>query len=623
MSTYQAPLKEMRFLIHELVGLQRLSEVPQWAEVTPELIDHILDEAARFAEGVLSPLNAIGDRVGSIRNADGTVTTPPGFKEAYQQFIKAGWNSLATPEAYDGQGLPRVIGTPVNEMWHGSNVAFTLCPLLTQGAIEAIHIAGSEVMQQRYLPRMVSGEWAGTMNLTEPQAGSDLSALRCKAIPQGDHYLLQGQKIYITYGEHDFTSNIIHLVLARTPDAPAGVKGISLFLVPKFLVNEDGSLGARNDVQCVSIENKLGIHASPTCVMAYGDQDGAVGYLVGEENRGLEYMFIMMNAARFSVGMEGVGIAEAAYQHALRYAHERIQGTPIGADPLQRNPIIGHPDVRRMLLTMRANVEAGRAMAYQTSLYLDLAAHHPDHAVRAEYQTYVDLCIPVIKAWNTEMAVNMASLGIQVHGGMGYIEDTGATQFLRDARITSIYEGTTGIQCNDLIGRKVMRDQGKALFAFLADREAELASLSWLAQNPELPMPSAVSDSDDVQSLSVLLSELKVILSRTVDAIQVLKQATEWVVTTSRDRLRHPEIYAGAWPYLKLTGNVMAGIMMAKAAHAAFQRLVADEGDARFYQGKVHTAQFFALHVLSENAGLLTTLTEGGQAITHFPSHAF
>jgi len=599
MSAYRAPLKEMRFLVHELVGLERLAELPQWADITPELLDQILDEAARFAEGVLSPLNAIGDRVGSIRNPDGTVTTPPGFKEAYQQFVAAGWNSIATPQEFDGQGLPRAIGTPVSEMWHGSNVAFTLCPLLTQGAIEAIHIAGSEQIKQQYLPRMVSGEWAGTMNLTEPQAGSDLAALRTKAIPNGDHYLLQGQKIYITYGEQDFTSNIIHLVLARTPDAPPGVKGISLFLVPKFLVNEEGSLGARNDVHCVSLEHKLGIHASPTCVMAYGDQGGAIGYLVGQENRGLEYMFIMMNAARFSVGMEGVGLAEAAYQHALRYAQDRVQGTPIGAAPTQRTPILGHPDVRRMLLTMRAHVEAGRAMAYQSSLYLDLAAHHPDTQTRTAYQSRVDVLIPVIKAWNTEMAVNVASLGIQVHGGMGYIEETGAAQFLRDARITSIYEGTTGIQCNDLIGRKVMRDQGQALFALLAELEAELTRFK----------------SDD--------QVLQVIYDRAHHALQILKSATEWVVATSSDRSRHPEIFAGAWPYLKLTGNVIAGAMMAKAAHSASERILANAGDRVFYQSKIQTAHFFALHILSENEGLLATLTQGGQAITQFPLSSF
>ena len=619
MHTYRAPLKEMRFLVHEVVGLERLSELPQWADLTPELLDQILDEAARFAEGILSPLNAIGDRIGSIRNTDGSVTTPPGFKEAYQQFVEAGWNSIATPEAFNGQGLPRAIGTPVSEMWHGSNVAFTLCPLLTQGAIEAIHIAGSETLKQAYLPRMVSGEWAGTMNLTEPQAGSDLAALRCKAIPNGDHYLIQGQKIYITYGEHDFTSNIIHLVLARTPDAPAGVKGISLFLVPKFLVHADGSLGARNDVHCVSLENKLGIHASPTCVMAYGDQGGAIGYLVGEENRGLEYMFIMMNAARFSVGMEGVGLAEAAYQHALRYAQDRVQGTPVGADPRQRSPIIGHPDVRRMLLTMRAHVEAGRAMAYQTSLSLDLAGHHPDSTVRDECQRYVDLCIPVIKAWNTEMAVNMASLGIQVHGGMGYIEETGAAQFLRDARITSIYEGTTGIQCNDLIGRKVMRDQGQVMFTWITERVAELTAFLKSIEKDDRDPPTQGSSASRDPSIAQRYIELHGILEYALAALHTLQQATEWVVTTSRDRSRHPEIVAGAWPYLKLTGNVMAGVMMAQAAHLALQRILAQEGDLDFYEAKIQTAHFFALHVLSENAGLLATLTLGGPAITQFP----
>jgi len=507
-------------------------------------------------------------------------------------------------------------------MWHGSNVAFTLCPLLTQGAIEAIHIAGSEALKQQYLPRMVSGEWAGTMNLTEPQAGSDLAALRTKAISNGDHYLLHGQKIYITYGEQDFTSNIIHLVLARTPDAPAGVKGISLFLVPKFLVNEDGSLGARNDVHCVSLENKLGIHASPTCVMTYGDQGGAMGFLVGEENRGLEYMFIMMNAARFSVGMEGVGLAEAAYQHALRYARERVQGTPMGTDPNQRLTILGHPDVRRMLLTMRAHVEAGRAMAYQGSLYLDLAAHHPDPSVRADYQSRVDVFIPVIKAWNTEMAVNMASLGIQVHGGMGYIEETGAAQFLRDARITSIYEGTTGIQCIDLIGRKVMRDQGCAMFALLAELEEGLSAHLLAEGEREGRLIHAHLKTSALFS-PTLFSELKVILNASIVAVQTLKRATEWVVATSLDRSRHPEIFAGAFAYLKLTGNVLGGVMMAKAAYLSAQHLSAEEGDVDFFQAKIRTAHFFTLHVLSENEGHLATLTQGGQSIIEFPPGAF
>ncbi len=411
MSEYHAPLKDMQFLIHEVVGLEQITALPGFGEISGELVNQILEEAARFANGVLSPLNWVGDRQGARLDGTGGVITPPGFRDAYHQFVGAGWNGLTAEVEYEGQGLPRAVGTPVSEMWHSANMAFTLCPLLTQGAIEAIRLCGSPALRERYLPRMISGEWTGTMNLTEPQAGSDLAALRSRAVPEGDHYRIHGQKIFITYGDHDYTDNIIHLVLARTPDAPEGVKGISLFVVPKVLVNDDGSLGAPNDVRCVSIEHKLGIHGSPTCVMAYGDREGAIGYLVGEENRGLEYMFIMMNAARFAVGLEGIGIAERAYQQALGYARDRVQGTPAGGSPANRQPILFHPDVRRMLMNMRARTEGARALAYYAGSLMDLAEFHPDEAVRRGHQARVDLLIPVVKGWSTEMAVEMASLG--------------------------------------------------------------------------------------------------------------------------------------------------------------------------------------------------------------------
>src|SRR5881394_1598698 len=473
MSTYHAPLQEMTFVLNELAGLAQVASLPGFEEASPDTVNAILEEAAKFATNVLDPLNSPGDREGAARLPDGSVKTPAGFKDAYQQFIENGWNGLTKNPEYGGQGLPQLVATPVEEMWHSANMAFDLCPLLTQGAIEALELCATPEQKATFLPKMVDGTWTGTMNLTEPQAGSDLAAVRTKAIPQGDGtYKLYGQKIFITYGEQDYTDNIIHLVLARTPDAPEGVKGISLFVVPKFLVNADGSLGARNDVLCTSIEHKLGIHASPTAVLAYGDHGGAVGYLVGEENRGLEYMFIMMNLARFSVGLEGIGIAERAYQRAVAFARERVQGKAVGMDKgAKASPIIDHPDIRRMLMTMRASVEAMRAVAYVTGAAMDHATHDPDPAARKRHQAFVDFMIPIVKGYSTETAQQIASLGIQVHGGMGFIEETGAAQHYRDARIITIYEGTTGIQANDLIGRKTARDGGKTALAVIAEMQ--------------------------------------------------------------------------------------------------------------------------------------------------------
>src|SRR5437868_5712734 len=408
----------MQFVMKRLVGLDQVNTLPGWEEVTEDVVDAILEEAGKLATEVLSPLNAIGDRT-PARWKDGNVTTPPGFKAAYQQYVNAGWGNILSPTKFGGQGLPHLLATPIEGMWGAANLAFKLCPMLTQGAIEAIEFVGPESLREKFLPNMISGKWTGTMNLTEPQAGSDLSLVRTKATPQADGtYRLKGQKIFITYGEHDYTENIVHLVLARIDGAPEGVKGISLLAVPKFLVNADGSLGARNDVKCVSIEHKLGIHASPTAVLAYGEKDGAVGYLVGEANRGLEYMFIMMNAARLSVGLEGVAVAERAYQRALAWSRERMQGRPAGGGA-KTAPIIQHPDVKRMLLTMKATTEAMRALAYWTSALLDRARHHPDEAERKRVQALVDLLIPVVKGWSTEMGIEVASIGIQVHGGMG------------------------------------------------------------------------------------------------------------------------------------------------------------------------------------------------------------
>jgi alkylation response protein AidB-like acyl-CoA dehydrogenase len=528
------------------------------------------------------------------------VTTPAGFKDAYKQFCDNGWNGLTKNPDYGGQGLPQVLATAVEEMWHSSNLAFDLCPLLTQGAIEALELCGSEALKARFLPNMVAGTWTGTMNLTEPQAGSDLAAVRSKAVPQGDGtYKVFGQKIFITFGEHDYTENIVHLVLARTPDAPEGVKGISLFVVPKFLVNDDGSLGARNDVVCASLEHKLGIHASPTAVLAYGDRGGATGYLVGEENRGLEYMFIMMNLARFSVGMEGVGISERAYQRAVAYARDRVQGKAVGTERgVPAGPIIGHPDIQRMLLTMRAYTEATRAVAYVTASAMDHAHREPDPAAKKRHQAFVDLMIPIVKGWSTEIAQEITYLGIQVHGGMGFIEQTGAAQYYRDARIITIYEGTTGIQANDLIGRKTARDGG-ATAGLVAAEIGKVAGE--LTAHPD--------------------AQLKAIGRRLAASAADLKQAIDWVVGASG---AHPrEVHAGAVSYLRLWGLVAGGWQLARSALIAARHLHEGVGDARFLRAKIVTARYYAECLLPQAHACLQTLVEGGEAAVAMPVESF
>jgi alkylation response protein AidB-like acyl-CoA dehydrogenase len=598
MSTYRAPLADMHFVLNELAGLSEVARLPGCEEATPDTVAAILEEAAKFATDVLDPLNRIGDREGSKRNADGSVTTPKGFKEAYRQFVDNGWNGINKPPHWGGQGLPQLVSTPIEEMWHAANMAFDLCPLLTQGAIEALELCGTPVQKSTYLPKMVAGTWAGTMNLTEPQAGSDLAAVRTRAVPQPDgSYKLYGQKIFITYGEQDLTENIIHLVLARTPNAPEGVKGISLFLVPKFLVNPDGTLGARNDVACVSLEHKLGIHASPTAVLSYGDRGGAVGYLVGEEHRGLEYMFIMMNLARFSVGMEGVGISERAYQRAVAYARDRIQGKPVGSDA-SPGPIIEHPDIRRMLMTMRAYTEAMRAVGYVTAAAMDHARHHPDAAVRQKHQAFVDLMIPIVKGWFTETAQEVAYLGVQVHGGMGFIEETGAAQYYRDARIITIYEGTTGIQANDLIGRKTARDGGATARAVAADIDRVAAHCASHA-NPQL------------RAIGVPLAA----------ATAALQHAIEWMVPAYGTRVR--AAHAAAVPYLELWGLVAGGWQMARAALIAAQRMGNSESDAEFMRAKIATAVFYAECLLPQADGLARAITDGSDAALALTSEQF
>jgi 3-(methylthio)propanoyl-CoA dehydrogenase len=600
MSTYRAPLAEMQFVLNELAGLEQVSQLPGFEEAAPDVVSAILEEAAKFATDVLDPLNWSGDREGASWREDGTVTTPAGFRDAYWKFCENGWNGLSKSPDHGGQGLPQLVATAVEEMWHSSNMAFDLCPLLTQGAIEALELVGTEEQKARYLPKMVSGEWTGTMNLTEPQAGSDLAAVRTKAIRQADgSYRLHGNKIFITYGEHDYTENIIHLVLGRTPDAPEGVKGISLFVVPKVLVNDDGSLGARNDVKCVSIEHKLGIHASPTCVMAYGDKEGAVGYLVGEENRGLEYMFIMMNLARFSVGMEGVGIAERAYQRAVAYARDRVQGKAVGLDKAAKaGPIVEHPDVRRMLMTMRAHTEGLRAVAYVTAAAMDNARRHKDPQARKAHQAFVDLMIPIVKGHSTETGQELASLGVQVHGGMGYVEETGAAQYLRDARITTIYEGTTGIQANDLVGRKTARDGGAAARAVIAEIEKVAAQLTGNADPQLHPIGASLAE-----------------------AAVALETAVDWVAKSAATHTR--AVHAGAVHYLKLWGIVASAWQLGRAALVASRKLAADDGDATFLRAKVATARFYAATVLPQAAGLARTLTHGGEATLELAAEQF
>ncbi len=565
--SYQAPLKDMRFVMSELAGLSEVAKLPGYQDATPDTVDAILQEASKFSSEVLDPINYSGDREGSVWK-DGEVTTPKGFKQAYQKYVAAGWGALPFDAAHGGQGLPKLVATAVEEMLTSSNMSFSLCPLLTQGAIHALELCGSDALKHTYLAKMIEGSWTGTMNLTEPQAGSDLALVRARAVPQGDHYRISGQKIFITYGEHDLSENSVHLVLARTPQAPEGVKGISLFLVPKFIPGKDGAPGKRNSARCASIEHKLGIHASPTAVMVFED---AVGYLVGEENKGLSYMFIMMNAARFSVGLEGVAISERAFQRALAYAKERLQGKDL-VGGAQTVPIIRHPDVRRMLMLMKSQTEAMRALAYTTAAAMDFAAKTKSKA----HQAFVDLMIPVVKGWCTETGIGVASLGVQVHGGMGFVEETGAAQYLRDARITTIYEGTTGIQAMDLVGRKIAREGGVTAKAWLG----ELKKLdAQLARHPQLRKALA-------------------------DGAKAVEECVDFIVGARDPRAQ----FAGAVPFLMLMGIVAGGWQMGRAALAAEKK---KSEDPAFHEAKIATARFYADHVLVQAPGLRNTVVNG------------
>jgi alkylation response protein AidB-like acyl-CoA dehydrogenase len=586
--SYVAPIRDIEFVLNELADLSAIAQLPGYEQATPDVVSAVLEEAGKLASQVLAPLNQLGDQQGS-RLVDGVVHTPEGWKDAYRQFIEGGWNGLSLEPQYGGQGLPWLLATAVQEMWHSANMSFGLCPMLTQAAVEAILKHGSAEQKALYAPRLTAGEWTGTMNLTEPQAGSDLGAVRTKAIPEDNHYRISGQKIFITYGDHDLTENIIHMVLARIPDAPAGVKGISMFIVPKYTVDEDGKLQERNDVRCVSIEHKLGINASPTAMLAFGDQGGAIGYLVGEKNHGLEHMFTMMNLARLAVGIEGLAIAERAYQQACAYAKERVQGRALHAKKGERATIIHHPDVRRMLMTMKSQIEAMRSVAYVTSAAFDQSLRQPEAGERLRAHELVDLLTPVVKGWCTELAVEIASVGVQVHGGMGYIEETGASQHLRDARITTIYEGTTGIQANDLVGRKVIRNRGVAvreLIDTMKDSASELASVS----------NRGVND----------------IRNALVDGIETVSEATDWLLASHE---RDPQLPAAASvPYLRLLGTVVGGWQMARAALAAQRKLDGESGDAKFYKAKLATARFYAEHTMPQAGALLQVITRGSEA---------
>ncbi len=593
MSDYSAPTQDMLFVIDEIASLKSITSLPVFEEATADLVEAVLEQAGILASEVFSPLNQPGDEHGTFIESD-VVVSPPGFAEAYRQFVDNGWQGIGKSTAIGGQGLPFLVHSAVAEMWYSSNMAFALCPLLTSGAIEAIETHANIDLQNRYLPRMISGEWSGTMNLTEPQAGTDLAAIKTRAERDGDRYRIRGQKIFITWGEHEMSDNIVHMVLARLPDAPEGVKGISLFLVPKFLANDDGSKGERNDLKLVSLESKMGIHSSPTCVMSYGDQEGAIGYLVGEENNGIACMFTMMNNARLEVGMQGVAISERAYQRAVLFAKERVQGVARGQQ--QGSTIIHHPDVRRMLMQMRAISQAGRALAYYASAQTDLAHHAATAEDRKIHQSRVDLIIPIVKGWCTEMAQEATSVGVQVHGGMGFIEETGAAQYMRDARILTIYEGTTGIQALDLMGRKMLRDKGHAMGELIQ----ELKDFS-----SELPGEQA---------------DFAAIGARFTPALAALEDATRWYLQNSTTDADLGS--AIGVDYMMLAGNVVCAWLMGKSAMAAQKHIDAGSSDD-FYAHKIKTAVYFAEHILPRSEAQAVMVKSGSASIMSIDADRF
>jgi acyl-CoA dehydrogenase len=583
MSEYVAPIKEMHFVLKELADLSTVCDLPGYEEASEDVIEAVIEEASKLAGGVLAPLNVVGDEKGS-RVENGSVIEAEGFAEAYNQFVEGGWCTLAGNPEFGGMGLPELVASATSEMWAAANISFALCPMLTVGAMGAIETHASDEIKQVYLENMVSGAWTGTMNLTEPQAGSDLAAVRAKAMPEGDHFRISGTKIFITWGDHGMTENVIHLVLARTPDAPEGVKGISLFVVPKFMVNDDGSVGEKNDVHCVSVEHKMGIHASPTCIMSFGDNDGAVGYLVGEENHGLAYMFTMMNHARLHVGVQGVAQSDRAYQHAVEYAKDRVQGVAPGMPG--KSPILHHPDVRRMLMLMRAFTEASRALNYVAAAELDKAHHATDPEVKLAATKRLELLTPIAKAWATEVSQEVTSLGVQVHGGMGYVEETGAAQYMRDTRITTIYEGTTGIQANDLIGRKLIRDGAQEFSKLIAEMQATEAELKSAGEQ-----------------FSIMASALN-------EGITQLDDAAQWVIAHHKDNPLIPG--AASVNFLMLAGTVIGGWLMAKSALISQGKLAEDTS---FYSAKIITAQFYAEHIMSRAYGYTQAVKAGSDSM--------
>ena len=594
---YTPPLKDMRFVLQHIAGMDELAQFDAYAHATPDVVEMVLEEAAKLASEVWAPTNRTGDEQTSRINGN-EVKTPDGFKDAYTKFAEGGWNALVCPAEYGGQNLPWALGMAVGEMWQSANLALSLCPLLTQAAIEAIEKWGTEESKKIYLEKIVSGVWTGTMQLTEPQAGTDLAAIRTTAKKSGDHYLLKGQKIFITYGEHDFVPNIIHLVLAHIDGMPDGNDGLGLFIVPKFLVNADGSLGKRNDAKAVSLEHKLGIHGSPTCVMMYGEGEGAVGYLVGEAGKGLKCMFTMMNNARISVGLQGVALGERAYQHALNYTKDRLQGFKLGDKSGKRVAIIEHADVRRMLLTMKANTEASRALAYYAGSMIDRMRQEKDPAKAQLAAARVDLLTPLVKAWCTDLAVETASLGIQAHGGMGFIEETGAAQYYRDARILPIYEGTNGIQSNDLVFRKVLRDNGAEAKRFVEEMKAFLKNF---AQKP----------SDD----------LDVIASAMTKAIAALEETTNWMLANAKSNTE--ALVASAVPYLRIFSTVSGGYMLARQAYAAHQELFNGGHEADYLNAKLITARFFAEALLPQIYGLTAPVMGGHKTVMQIANGQF
>ena len=593
--TYKAPVKDMLFNMKHVAGLEQVAQIPGFEDAGLETAQAVLEECARLNEGVIAPLNVTGD-LNPSSFKDGAVSTTPGFKDAYAQFIAGGWQGIQHPVDYDGQGLPKTIGAACNEVLNSANLSFALCPLLTDGAIEALLTAGSDAQKATYLNKMVQGVWTGTMNLTEPQAGSDLSLVRTRAEPQPDGtYKLFGTKIFITYGEHDMAENIVHLVLARVAGAPDGVKGISLFVCPKFMVNADGTLGARNDAHCVSIEHKMGIKASPTAVLQFGDNGGAIGHLVGEENRGLEYMFIMMNSARYSVGLQGVAVSERAYQHAVAYAKERVQSRPVDGSVPGSATIIHHADVRRMLMTMRALTQGCRAMAAGAAAAYDAAHHHPDEAVRAQNQTFYEFMVPLVKGYSTESSLEVTNLGVQVHGGMGFIEETGAAQYYRDAKILTIYEGTTAIQANDLVGRKTARDGGATAKGIAAQVEQTVQALK--AQGG---------------------ADAAAVATRLAASVQDFVQAVDFIAANSKTAPN--AAYGGSVPYLMLAGNLVAGWQLGRSLLAAEANKAEDP---EFMAAKITTARFYAEHLLPRTHALATAIVGGGDSVMGVAEDAF